>query len=443
MTRVSLGLFLALTACQKAPPEPAAVPAQPVPVEIPAQVVAEVAMADSELLLWRVEKDGVRNHLFGTCHLPIPMDYALPPEQQAALTDARIVVTELDMGQLDPMQIMAKIWDPDYSLSTELGPEAWRTLLFRSRPALPATMLEHMPPWMTLVILEMQDAAPPPGQAPPKYAFLDAAIQGEAVEHGAENAALETFEEQLAVMETFNGQSLLQLQQKTQGEPSPEKEAEMDAIIQACLYSNSEPLEALLQDEAYAASMGELLDVRNNNWMPKLEAQFAGGDVFVAVGTAHMFGGAGLLTQLEAKGYTISRLSGERAAEPPWKPDATASKPQFDKGGPVDEAAVEQWSYVLTNMLTTAVCSDQNPLASCLVENNEMCSGMVKSSVPLCVEQWADQLPQGEALMSDAIQAQIAGCVSADLMISAISGPGISDAPQCAPIRQAMEQAGL
>ncbi|NCG18732.1 MAG: hypothetical protein GWP91_06945 [Rhodobacterales bacterium] len=442
MTRVSFGLLLALVACQKAPTQPTVAGQAQAPIKTPATAV-DVPMATSELLLWRVEKDGVSNHLFGTCHLPIPLDYALPPAQQPPLTDARLVVTELNMSQLDPMQIMAKLYDPSYSLSTQLGPEAWRSLLFRSRPALPATMLEHMPPWTALVILEMQDATPPPEKAPPKYAFLDAAIHGEAVESGADSAALETFEEQLAVMNIFNEQSLLQLQQKTRGEPSPQKEAEMDAIIQACLYSKSAPLEALLQDEAYAASMGDLLDVRNNNWMPKLEAMFADGGVFVAVGAAHMFGKSGLLTQLKANGYTLNRLSAERAVDPPWKPDPTADKPPFDEGGPVDEAAVERWSYVLTNMLTSAVCSDQNPMVSCLVETQELCTESVQKSVPLCVSQWADQLPQGEALISDVIQAQVAGCVSADLMISAISGPGISEAEACAPIRQAMEQAGL
>lgn len=437
MQRAFLSLTLLIGGCQKAPPVAAA--SEDIAATAPAEAPVVPETVDTELLLWEVEKDGVKNHLFGTCHLPIPLDYALPPAHQPALSNARVVVTELDMSHLDPLQIMGQIWDPNYSLSESLGQEAWRALLFRSRPTMPATMLEHMPPWITMVITGLQPTAAPRGSHIPA---LDAAIQAEALTHGATGMALETFEEQIAVMTGFNDEILVQLREASQGETTEEQDLEKEAIDLACLYGDTGALEGLLKNPVHAESMGRLLDVRNDNWMPKIEAQFTDGDVFVAVGAAHMFGERGLIRQLEDKGYQITRQRGQRSGEAPWVPGPSPFKGIAPQVGPVNEAALENWSFVLTKMLTPAVCADTNPMRACLIPTQSACEERLETAVPLCVTQWADKLPQGDALIEDTVQAQIAGCVSADLMIGAITGSGISEAPECAPIRDAMKQAG-
>ncbi len=52
-----------------------------------------------------------------------------------------------------------------------------------------------------------------------------------------------------------------------------------------------------------------LLVERNKNWLPKIEALFAGkGRAFVVVGAAHLVGPDGVLAMLKAKGYTVEQL---------------------------------------------------------------------------------------------------------------------------------------
>src|SRR5690606_13597979 len=52
-----------------------------------------------------------------------------------------------------------------------------------------------------------------------------------------------------------------------------------------------------------------LLVQRNNNWVPQIEAMFEqDGTEFVLVGAAHLAGDAGVVQQLEARGYTVEQL---------------------------------------------------------------------------------------------------------------------------------------
>lgn len=52
-----------------------------------------------------------------------------------------------------------------------------------------------------------------------------------------------------------------------------------------------------------------LIDVRNRNWLPKIEGYLRSGQTyFVVVGAGHMGGPAGLLALLRARGYKIEQL---------------------------------------------------------------------------------------------------------------------------------------
>ena len=58
-----------------------------------------------------------------------------------------------------------------------------------------------------------------------------------------------------------------------------------------------------------AQGLEALLVQRNNAWMQIIEPMFRDDDTeFVLVGAAHLVGEDGLLSQLQAKGYTITQL---------------------------------------------------------------------------------------------------------------------------------------
>ena len=49
---------------------------------------------------------------------------------------------------------------------------------------------------------------------------------------------------------------------------------------------------------------------RNARWLPLIEPQLREGDLFIAVGAAHLFGERGILAELQRRGYTVKRIGG-------------------------------------------------------------------------------------------------------------------------------------
>jgi uncharacterized protein YbaP (TraB family) len=53
----------------------------------------------------------------------------------------------------------------------------------------------------------------------------------------------------------------------------------------------------------------ELVYARNRDWIPKLEKMFEQGNVFVAVGADHLQGTRGVISLLQARGFTTKRIT--------------------------------------------------------------------------------------------------------------------------------------
>jgi uncharacterized protein len=82
-------------------------------------------------------------------------------------------------------------------------------------------------------------------------------------------------------------------------------------MIKAWRQGDADALNRLLRESFRDfPSLGRrLIDVRNRNWMPKIEAYLRSGKTyFVVVGAGHMGGPNGLLAMLRARGYKIEQL---------------------------------------------------------------------------------------------------------------------------------------
>jgi uncharacterized protein YbaP (TraB family) len=83
------------------------------------------------------------------------------------------------------------------------------------------------------------------------------------------------------------------------------------SMIEAWRHGNADALNRMLQESFRDfPSLGRrLLDVRNRNWIPKIEGYLRSGKTyFVVVGAGHMGGPTGLLAMLRARGYRIEQL---------------------------------------------------------------------------------------------------------------------------------------
>jgi hypothetical protein len=52
----------------------------------------------------------------------------------------------------------------------------------------------------------------------------------------------------------------------------------------------------------------DFLDTRNSNWVPIIEESIKDSSVFIAVGAGHLAGETGVISLLQAHGYTVTAL---------------------------------------------------------------------------------------------------------------------------------------
>jgi len=83
------------------------------------------------------------------------------------------------------------------------------------------------------------------------------------------------------------------------------------SMIQAWRHGDATALNRMLREEFrdFLSLSRRLIDVRNRNWIPKIESYLRSGKTyFVVVGAGHMGGAGGLLALLRARGYAIEQL---------------------------------------------------------------------------------------------------------------------------------------
>jgi uncharacterized protein len=83
------------------------------------------------------------------------------------------------------------------------------------------------------------------------------------------------------------------------------------SMVKAWRRGDAEAVNRVLREEFRDfPSLGRrLIDVRNRNWLPKIESYLRSGKTyFVVVGAGHMGGPQGLLAMLRARGYAIEQL---------------------------------------------------------------------------------------------------------------------------------------
>ena len=61
-------------------------------------------------------------------------------------------------------------------------------------------------------------------------------------------------------------------------------------------------------DDELAAMEKAMVFDRNESWIPMLEAMFAEGDAFVAVGAGHLRGKRGLVERLRERGWSVTNV---------------------------------------------------------------------------------------------------------------------------------------
>ena len=282
-------------------------------IALVAVMLAVADAASARTFAWKVTGKGGAIYLVGSVHVLTPDFYPLDPALDAAYKDSDLLVEEVDMAELlDPSSQMAALsrgmLTGDQTLDKLLSP-ATLALVKKATGDLGAAggPLMRFKPWMLAIALqgfELQKVGFDPELGLDKHFYDRAKEQGKAVQ------GLETAEYQISRFDTMT----MEQQDRMLAQTLKELDTEIASVgkLTAAWKSGDAPAveRIVLADLKSDPQMYQrLLVERNKNWLPKIEALFAGrGRALVVVGAAHLVGPDGVLAMLKAKGYTVEQL---------------------------------------------------------------------------------------------------------------------------------------
>jgi uncharacterized protein YbaP (TraB family) len=276
-----------------------------------ASPLATAAERYEQGLLWRIEEAGAPpSHIFGTIHLADPRVTALPPAVARELDRARSLTLE---AGIDPAGVLAlagrMVFDDGRDLPAVAGTELFeRAAKLATGLGLPEPLLRQFRPWAVAVLLSV------PQQDPMNV--LDVVLERRAAEQGKPIHELETLNEQLAVLEGLSQEEQVALlrQAVDEYERMPRQIAR---LVDAYLARDLARIWRVSQERASAGEeerqlnevfTRRLLHDRNARMAERAEARLREGGAFIAVGALHLYGGGGVLSLLESRGWRVTRV---------------------------------------------------------------------------------------------------------------------------------------
>lgn len=258
--------------------------------------------------------DGRSAFLQGSVHFARETEAALDPRATRALSEASVLVGELDMAELSPIemaQIMLELGrlPEGQRLRNVLSPETWTLLVEHAeKTGTPLAPFEQLEPWvlaLSFIGLSLVQAGFAPEQG--------VELQIYAGERPQETRGLETLGDQLALFDELplDAQEHMLLDALR---PSHENAAELEALFAAWRCGDAPGLEAVLSgmvgsdpklEPFYEATIFQ----RNRSMADGVEEVLAESDrAFIVVGALHLVGARGIPALLEQAGYRVEQL---------------------------------------------------------------------------------------------------------------------------------------
>lgn len=263
--------------------------------------------------LWRLSNGSSEILIGGTIHVLLPTDFPLPPAYAQAYAQSELLVTELDLQQIQSTFLL-----PSFAALPAGQPTLRQTLSTDTYLALSSYLAERgaliddyeniRPNWLDLDIISL-------GLADLCYgAGVDAYFQALAVNDGKTNLGLESLIDQILAINQLNQHlSTEQLINRTlYSVLDPGYEAQMRKLVTAWREGNIRQIEELtvlprLQESALDHAV--FLVQRNAAWIPRIVALFDTPEVeLVLVGVSHLAGEDGVLAMLMSMGFEVSRF---------------------------------------------------------------------------------------------------------------------------------------
>lgn len=278
------------------------------------------AFAQHAVTLWQVTGETNRLFLLGSVHLLRAEDHPLPAAIHAAYDEADVLIMEMDMDDVDPIEAQSLITELGLiqnggTLSDVMGPQAWREAEeLASRINIPLAMLASSKPWLAAIVIEQLMLT--------RIGFdqalgIESHLAAKAAEDNKAIHGLETIRQQLEFLDnmSLDSQRTLLLQSL---EESLDLEVIMDDLIRAWRHGDIDFMEAnMLKDiQSHAELYKTIVVDRNLNWVEQLTERLQDQDDYlVVVGALHLIGDQGVPTLLEQRGYSVVQVGAEGIRE--------------------------------------------------------------------------------------------------------------------------------
>ena len=266
----------------------------------------------AETSIWKISKNNHHLYLGGTVHVLSPSDYPLPEPYEKAYQSSHKLIFETDMQKLESpefQQLMLQelTYRDGKTLANVLSAQTYQKLeSYCDSRGISLKSIESFKPGLVTSVLLLTELQ----RLGMSGVGVDAFFNSKAQQDNKPVGQMETIEEQIEFLQRMGRGKEDELIEYSLSDID-NLQPLMKSLKQAWRVGDMKELKRVAIEpyiDEFPRTLENLLDHRNNNWVPKIEAMLKTAEVeFVLVGALHFVGEQGLLNQLKSRGYAIEQ----------------------------------------------------------------------------------------------------------------------------------------
>ncbi len=263
--------------------------------------------------MWQINGASNRIYLLGSVHVLRQQDHPIPTAIEKAYQDAEILIMEIDVDDLDPIEMAGMVNElgvikDGSTLQEIMGPSLYEEAAdYASQLDIPFLMLAQTEPWLAAITIEQMMLLRIGFN--PEYG-IEFHLSAKAGEDSKEILGLESVREQLEFLDKLSLSAQRSLLIQTLRE-SLNIEENLDLLIDAWRHGDIDFLEEnlLAEMQRYPELYRTLVVDRNEAWVEQIRNLIGEQDDYlIVVGTLHLVGDDGLPALLSEIGITTNQL---------------------------------------------------------------------------------------------------------------------------------------
>ena len=264
--------------------------------------------------MWQTKGDHNQIYILGSIHLLRSSDYPIPSAIYDAYDEAEVLIMELDMDDMDPMQTQALVMELGMlrngdTLESKLGQRDYaKAVTLADEIGIPLSMLSGTKPWLAAVTVETMMLT--------RVGFnpsngIEMHLMSRAKSDNKEISGLETARQQIEMLDNLSEKAQNEMLMQTLAEGGQIEEL-LDEIIDAWRNGDVAYMEeTLLADMAGSRELYRKIVVdRNKDWVRQIGALLDDDDDYlIIVGTMHLIGKDGVPQLLRNRGLLVEQVT--------------------------------------------------------------------------------------------------------------------------------------